>query len=189
MRDRSASIRIPGQPYRWLTDTPATLGPTELPLVTREQIFALIDELEQLDPATTARHRARGSRPEEARHHHRHTSRAAGRRGCAGQAAAKILAAAPHGKRHNTMVGATLALAMRGYSDAVIFDALDSAYYLVNDLSIEEASERSRTPSSWARERVGPDDATMTGIMAPALSSIASAWNKRWRRDEFARRL
>ncbi len=49
-----------GQPYRWLTDTPATLGPADLPLVTRKQIFALIDELEQLDPETTARHRARG---------------------------------------------------------------------------------------------------------------------------------
>ena len=53
--------------------------------------------------------------------------------------AAKILAAAPHGKRHNTMVGAAMALAMRGYSDAAIFAALDDAYYLVNDLSIEEA--------------------------------------------------
>ena len=31
-------------------------------------------------------------------------------------------------KRHNTMVGATLALAMRGYSDAAIFDALDAVY-------------------------------------------------------------
>ena len=33
------------QPYRWLTDTPATLGPADLPLVASEQIVALIDEL------------------------------------------------------------------------------------------------------------------------------------------------
>ncbi len=99
------------------------------------------------------------------------------------QVAAKILAAAPHGKRHNTMVGATLALAMRGYSDAAIFDALDSAYYLVNDLSIEEASEEVSNAIRWARECIGPDDATIAAAMAPTLESIAAAWNRRWGRQ------
>ncbi len=81
------------------------------------------------------------------------------------------------------MVGAALALAMRGYSDAVIFDALDAVYYdLMDDLSIEEASEEVANAIRWARECVGPDDATITGIMAPALDSIASAWNRRWGR-------
>ena len=171
-----------GQPYRWLADTPATLGPMDLPLVTRKQIFALIDELEQLDPETSARHRARG-------HGQKKPGittdmlRALQDVEDAPAGAAKILAAAPHGRRHNTMVGATLALAMRGYSDSAIFDALDAAYCdLMDDLSIEEASEEVANAIRWARECVGTDDATITGIMATPFNSIASAWNRRWGR-------
>ena len=172
-----------GQPYRWLTDTPATLGPADLPLVTRDQIFALIDALEQLDPETTARHRARvhgqkkpGITTDILRALQDVEDAPAG--------AAKILAAAPHGKRHNTMVGATLALAMRGYSDAAIFAALDDAYYLVNDLSIEEASDggRERHPLGQGMRRPRRRDDHRGSWRRPS-SSIAAAWNRRWGRE------
>ena len=53
----------------------------------------------------------------------------------------------------------------------------------MDDLSIEEATDEVANAIRWARECIGPDDATITGIMAPALSSIASVWNKRWRRE------
>ena len=47
-----------GQPYRWMAETPATLGPAELPLVSSRQVHALIDALEDLDPEATAPRRA-----------------------------------------------------------------------------------------------------------------------------------
>lgn len=171
-----------GQPYRWLTDSPMTIAPGGLPIVRSEQIVALIDGLQQLDPVTTARQRAcvRGYKKSGIT---TDILRALQDVEDAPAEAARILTAAPPGKRHNTKVGAAIALAMRGYSDAAIFDALKPVYCaLMDDLSIEEAIEEIRSAVRWAREREGPDDAAITQIMAPAMEGIASAWNWRWGR-------
>lgn len=81
------------------------------------------------------------------------------------------------------MVGAALALAMRGYSDAAIFAALNSVYcVLMDDMPCEKASEEVKHAVRWAREFTGPDDATISAEMRPTLESIAATWNRRWGR-------
>ncbi len=65
---------------------------------------------------------------------------------------------------------------MRGYSDPAIFAAIESVYGgLMDDLSWEAASEEVANAVRWARECIGPDDATIATAMAPALESIAAA--------------
>src|SRR4029079_16299011 len=96
----------------------------------------------------------------------------------------QFLSAAMRGKRHNTMVGAALALAMHGYSDAAIFAALEPVYCdLMDDLSWEAASEEVASAVQWARGRVGLNDAEIAVAMAPAFDRLAATWNRRWRRE------
>ena len=142
-----------GQPYRWLTDSPTTIAPVDLPIVGSEQIVALIEGLQQLDPVTRRDTvRARG---------HKKSGITAGILHALPDVedAPAEAAADPHGRaawqkaQHDGR--RRLALAMRGYSDAAIFDALDDAYYLVNDFSIEEATAEVSNAIRWARERAG----------------------------------
>ena len=137
-----------GQPYRWEGETPATLGPAELPLVIHKQVHALVDALEDLDPEAKA---VAAPRVREDRHHRRDPARAPNVADPQAEAA-KILAATPHGKRHDTMVGAVMALAMRGYSDYAIFVALDGDY---SDIMSDELGWEA-PPGARERHPLGP---------------------------------
>lgn len=170
------------KPYRWLTDTPATIAPVDLPLAGSEQILSLIAELGQISPRTStgghggARRQAKEGIATKILRGLTDIKDASGE-------VARLLAAAPRGKRHNTMVAASLALAMRGYSDAAIFAALDPVYCaMMDDLSREKASEEVTYAVRWARRCAGPDDATIATAMAPTFESIAAFWDRRWGR-------
>lgn len=171
-----------GKPYHWISETPETVGPCDLPQVDSEHVTELIGALITVDPSAARTMRkgvARIAMPGIASD----VLRAFREAKNVPAEAAIILAAAPVGKRHNTLVGCAIALAMRGYPDRVIFDALDSPYYAVNDLEMSKAQVEVENAVKWAREQVGPDDSTIAKDLAPAIANITKAWNRRWARE------
>ena len=183
-----------GRAYAWPEESPLTVGPDKLPVVTSEHITALIQGLAPYRPARALPPRSPSPRPSGAAC--RAPSMAASDRttGMAAELmpalreapdpiaeAAAILAATPHGQRHYTMVGAVVALMHLGHSDTDIRVALEPVYI---DLTAETDRPQARrvfgNAIAWARDRIGPDDATAMATVP--MEAIASAWAARWGR-------
>ena len=144
-----------GRAYAWPEESPLTVGPDKLPVVTSEHITALIQCLApyRLARALPPSDRTTGIAAE--------LIRALREAPNAITEAAAILAATPHGQRHYTMVGAVVALMHLGHSDTDIRVALGPVYI---DLTAETDRPQARrvfgNAIAWARDRIGPDDAT-----------------------------
>ena len=183
-----------GRAYAWPEKSPLTVGPDELPVVTSEHITALIQWLAPYRLARALPPRSPSPRPSGAAC--RAPSMAASDRttGMAAELlpvlreapdpiaeAAAILAATPHGQRHYTMVGAVVALMHLGHADTDIRIALEPVYI---DLTAETDRPQARrvfgNAIAWARDRIGPDDATAMATVP--MEAIAAAWAARWRR-------
>ena len=183
-----------GRAYAWPEGSPLTVGPDKLPVVTSEHITALIQCLAPYRPARASPTpepvatplRSRLQAPSMAASD-RTTGMAAELMPALREApdalaeAGAILAATPHGQRHYTMVGAVVALMHLGHSDTDIRVALEPVYI---DLTAETDRPQARrvigNAIAWARDRIGPDDATVMATVP--MEAIASAWAARWRR-------
>ncbi len=168
-----------GRAYSWLEESPLTIRPDELPVVISAHITALIQALAPYRPPR------RSPSPCPSGAVCRTPSMAASGRttGMAAELmpalreapdavaeAAAILATTPHGQRHHMMVGAVVALMHLGHSDTDIRVALEPVYI---DLTAETDRPQARrvfgNAIAWARDRIGPDDATAVTRPYPAL--------------------
>lgn len=150
-------------PYSWPVASPLDEGPDVLPLVTLDALNAFVEEMRRAFPEPGEGHRParddRGSsvvRPEG---------------GASGilrditrmpmcppiEIAVHAVRHAQEGRRHNTMVGAMVALVEMGLSDDEIFRPVLGAHIeALNGDRPQSATERvTRNALEWARQRIG----------------------------------
>ena len=151
------------RPYTWLDASPLDLGPTQLPSVTLAKLEEFVTEMTRAFPETTTH--------EVGRFNVNKTWKA----GTGGPAspilrelsrrpnvaplkiAARIVWRAPVGKRHETMVGAIVALVETGLTDDEIYGPILEAHTaaLAGDRSQSSAERVVENAIDWARERIG----------------------------------
>ncbi len=168
------------RPYAWIDESPLTLSPTDLPVITSDGIAALISTLSSFSfsgsrnirPRTTTD--ARGAHEDSITSDVMRSLRAASNPICA---AYNIVSNAPKGSRHNTTMACILGLAVLGYSDAEIRAALEPLYIALTDPEGRKRAARVFINClEWSRRRVGVDQKTLIETMQPIITKLFHSW-------------
>ena len=180
-----------GHVYRWLSDTPATIKVSDLPLAGSRAVDAVIDALRPLCSKPTAPRVPAAPRPKV---HARGQTRDAASDRTTGsvadvlpllraaddplKAARDLVATAAPGNRYPTGFGVVVSLVKMGFSDDDIRASVFGPYLAL--FAKHERATRSRALESaldWARSEIGEDNAK--AVAAMPMAAIAETWRAR----------